>query len=892
MEMFKGLGKSQTSFQNWAFSTNCAPTAQGSNFQAPKSGPLNSATSKMVGKCKFQLTKMSVASLLKALRISEDAKLVIDQQARSLGLDCRRFGPEQIQQDEALELITSLNMHIPTEVKRDARSKLVIVSSDHNSVNWYDPVKKKADPTNPVKFERWRRLYQCTAGSDNTTGHHAGKRRDMSWQDVGCPFFVKLTSTHHGKKDDSMILTIDEIFGDFTHSAACQALTKMEHNPRVPLHPELRQYAISLLEIRVPLTQLKQLCCSWAQNKWGSAAGDNNFPTPPLWFRSLNPQPPDPRLSASCLFYSPHIIGETDRFHLILSTPEQKLLAWKYAHKQQVLMDLTFGICSGRVLLALLMAIHDQNHGIPIAAFLFSAKPKAKAVHADYNTALLQKLLGEWKKGMGRNEAGEEFEIAVGNTDNDARERTALQETWAAIMLLLCMFHVWQAWRNGLIKHLREEVRQQLGKFLMRLLKDIDIYEDAVAHYNAEIRYFKALAAKRTALQKQQGNAGISFLSYFQSYLKLRDFWLAWSVAGVQQAAARLGVPLTAIARTNNHLESFNGRIKGKFFAHHMRGGRLPRLDYWILVYITEWAERRALANYYTDLRHLPSSASAPTTIQFDSRRQTINSDTLTSPSITTSSPPPLPKPATVSEAHSNAEEWVKRVLPMTLAADSAVTLDPCADAEEEYFEAVEEKEVEEMEISCDEISLDANLPDSPSGPSTSPDNQLHSDLLSPHHCRFPSDSGSSSSSISLADFALDSTEILLDLNGIEPSPSDNSDSDSEFNFDLEDVKQKNEAVNDQQRATAMMELQRQEDDLAATIRKLLDLGVARETLQRHISDSIGEQLFRAIPPEISPQILPSHDPHHRTEHTTSFPPVLLPLPPIPKIPDHSHPNI
>ncbi|KAK7014180.1 hypothetical protein R3P38DRAFT_3322138 [Favolaschia claudopus] len=815
-----------------------------------------------------------LTSLLKALRISEDAKLVIDQQARSLGLDCRRFGPEQIQQDEALELITSLNMHIPTEVKHDARSKLVIVSSDHNSVNWYDPVKKKADPTNLVKFKRWRRLYQCMAGSDNTTGHHAGKRRDMSWQDVGCPFFVKLTSTHHGKKDDLMILTIDEIFGEFTHSAACQALTEMEHNPRVPLHPELRQYAISLLEIR--------------------AAPQDNLH---LWFRSLNPQPPDPRLSASCLFYSPHIIGETDRFHLILSTPEQKLLAWKYAHKQQVLMDLTFGICSGRVLLALLMAINDQNHGIPIAAFLFSAKPEAKAVHADHNTALLQKLLGEWKKGMGRYEAGEDFEIAVGNTDNDARERTALQETWAAIMLLLCMFHVWQAWRNGLIKHLRgipkgedrEEVRQRLGKFLMRLLKDIDIYEDAVAHYNAEICYFKALTAKRTALQKQQGNAGLSFLSYFQSYLKLRDFWLAW------QPHASLGVPLTAIARTNNHLESFNGRIKGKFFAHHMCGGRLPRLDYWILVYITEvlpnffaeWAERRALANYYTDLRHLPSSASAPTTIQFDSCRQTINSDTLTSPSITTSSPPPLPKPATVSEAHSNAEEWVKQVLPMTLAADSAVALDPCADtmlreleadAEEEYFEAVKEKEVEEMEISCHEISLDANLPDSPSGPSTLPDNQLHSNLLSPHHCRFPSDSGSSSSSISLADFALDSTEILLDLNGIEPSPSDNSDSDSEFNFDLEDVKQKNGA--------------RQEDDLAATIRKLLDLGVARETLQRHISDSIGEQLFRAIPPEISPQLLPSHDPHHRTEHTTSFPSVLLPLPPIPKIPDHSHPKL
>ncbi|KAK6974774.1 hypothetical protein R3P38DRAFT_3239002 [Favolaschia claudopus] len=231
------------------------------------------------------------------------------------------------------------------------------------------------------------------------------------------------------------------------------------------------------------------------------------------------------------------------------------------------------------------MAIDEQNHGVPISAFLFSAKPEAKAVHADYNTALLQKLLGEWKRGMGRNEAGEEFEIAVGNTDNDTRERTALQEIWAAILLLLCMFHVWQAWRNRLIKHLRgipkgedrEEVRQRL------VPPNGAIYEDAVEQYNTEVRYFKSLKARRNALDSSKGAAGLSFLSYLHSYLKVRDFWLAWSVAGAKEAAARLGVPLSDIARTNNHLESFNGRIKGKFFAPHMRGGRLPRLDYWVL---------------------------------------------------------------------------------------------------------------------------------------------------------------------------------------------------------------------------------------------------------------------------------------------------------------------
>ncbi|KAJ6557769.1 hypothetical protein B0H19DRAFT_945764 [Mycena capillaripes] len=552
-------------------------------------------------------------------------------------------------------------MHIPTEIKRDVRSKLVIVHSDHNSVNWYNSTRKKTDPSNSTKFELWHGAYQCTAGSDNTTGHHTGNHRDMPWKDVGCMFWVKLISTHHGKKDGTNlhlfihleILTIDEVAGEFTHFAECQAQTEMELNPRIPLHPELREYALSLLQICVPLSQLKQLCRTWAETKWGVVPGDHSFrfvlsnhettslyqtlarkhgipqDNLHLWFCSDNPKPPDPHLPASCLSYSPHIIGESDRFTLILTTPEQKIMAWKYGHKRQVLMDLTFGVCLGRVLLTILMAIDENNHGLPIGAFLFSTKPEAKAVHADYNGPLLKKMLGDWKEGMGTNDAGKEFDISVGNTDNDPRERHGLQGNWVLILLLLCMFHVWQAWRNALAKHLRgipkgedrEEIRQRLGKFLMHLLKEIGVYEDAIGAYNVELRYFKKLASSPDELNKQKGKAGLAFLAYLQSYLKVRDFWLSWLIAGVQEAAAHLGVPISEIARTNNHLKSFNGRIKGKFFAHHMRGSRLPHLDYWVLIFITEvlpvffaeWAEKRALVAYYSNMCHSTPAASSTT---------------------------------------------------------------------------------------------------------------------------------------------------------------------------------------------------------------------------------------------------------------------------------------
>ena len=162
--------------------------------------------------------------------------------------------------------------------------------------------------------------------------------------------------------------------------------------------------------------------------------------------------------------------------------------AWKFGHEKQVLMDLTFGVCSARALLVILMAIDDSGEGIPICFALFTARESVKAVHADYDTAILDRLLRLFKDGMGTNELGEQFNIKVGNTDNDAREHTALMNNISGIFLLLCIFHVWQAWKNGLNRYLhvipkgeaRQSVRHRLAKLLMKLLKDIPDYDDAI----------------------------------------------------------------------------------------------------------------------------------------------------------------------------------------------------------------------------------------------------------------------------------------------------------------------------------------------------------------------------------------------------------------------------
>lgn len=242
------------------------------------------------------------------------------------------------------------------------------------------------------------------------------------------------------------------------------------------------------------------------------------------------------------------------------------------------------------------MVIDEHNKGIPIAQLIFTAKKETKAVHADYDKTLLDEQLGLWKKGMGKNKAGKAFTPFVANTDNDTRERYALQQHWEHILLLLCMFHVWQCWRNGLNKHLcvipkgehRQKICSRLGRFLMRLLKDISKYEDALAAHNTELTYFKGLSKSKDTTQKKQGQGSLAFLTYLQSYLKVHDFWHSWSVAGAMEAAKQMNVPLSRITRTTNHLESFNGRLKGKYFAPYLHSGRLPRIDFWIHILITE----------------------------------------------------------------------------------------------------------------------------------------------------------------------------------------------------------------------------------------------------------------------------------------------------------------
>ncbi|EAU81091.2 hypothetical protein CC1G_09733 [Coprinopsis cinerea okayama7 len=65
-------------------------------------------------------------------------------------------------------------------------------------------------------------------------------------------------------------------------------------------------------------------------------------------------------------------------------------------------------------------------------------------------------------------------------------------------------------------------------------------------------------------------------------------FFFSWSKAGAIQAAEKLGIDPDDIQRTNNPLESFNGHLKGTYWDPYSHSGRLPRLDLWVRLVITD----------------------------------------------------------------------------------------------------------------------------------------------------------------------------------------------------------------------------------------------------------------------------------------------------------------
>ncbi|KAF8895752.1 hypothetical protein CPB84DRAFT_1848321 [Gymnopilus junonius] len=142
----------------------------------------------------------------------------------------------------------------------------------------------------------------------------------------------------------------------------------------------------------------------------------------------LDPSSSDycPEIANAIFYYAAHSeAGE--HFKVCILTPEMKEAAWKYIHHSQLILDGTFGICTLHLLLFIALGRDENGKGVPVAFFLFSAPAGNQAMHAGYNTDILEELIIKWKMYLGKHSTTHEFFMPfVAITDTDTKECGAL----------------------------------------------------------------------------------------------------------------------------------------------------------------------------------------------------------------------------------------------------------------------------------------------------------------------------------------------------------------------------------------------------------------------------------------------------------------------------------
>ncbi|KAJ7926498.1 hypothetical protein B0H13DRAFT_1972444 [Mycena leptocephala] len=157
----------------------------------------------------------------------------------------------------------------------------------------------------------------------------------------------------------------------------------------------------------------------------------------------------------------------------------------------------------------------------------------------------------------------------------------------------------------------------------------------------------------------------------------------------------------------------------------------------------------------------------------------------------------------------------------------------------------------DDQDQDCDRRHLSRCAPQPATSPMPDNENAMHWEQLPPN-LEPDAELPNTSSYSMFSDVALDTSDIVIHLNAVHiENPQDTESDDGPFS--LEHIL-RDEALStrvpplaledDARRTTAMMELQRLEDEFVGTLKRLLDLGVPRATLAPQISPSISKRLF------------------------------------------------
>ena len=202
--------------------------------------------------------------------------------------------------DKAYAKICELGIHIPNSIERDARSKWAIRTTTtrnltciaQNPITHKSCLNQASIESLTVKFKRRVRVFQCLCGTDNTTGRLASKTRQIAWTDVECTGYATITTTI--RTDSKYIsstcysvdlklavaqetIAVNSIHGILSHTDRCEQERTTSRDPRINLHPSIRDFALNELRSGLPLHLLQIKCRAEAVRLWGESFGDSTY---------------------------------------------------------------------------------------------------------------------------------------------------------------------------------------------------------------------------------------------------------------------------------------------------------------------------------------------------------------------------------------------------------------------------------------------------------------------------------------------------------------------------------------------------------------------------------------------------------------------------------------
>ncbi|KAK4703451.1 hypothetical protein P7C70_g2768, partial [Phenoliferia sp. Uapishka_3] len=493
--------------------------------------------------------------------------------------------------------------------------------------------KAKWTTTWSTKSGRKKRvLYQCACGT--FSGARKSRKegntfvsiddRTSGYDYTGCLAHADITF----RESDHAILRIS---GILSHNKACIDAV-LVRRPAVPLHPHVYEVALAQLAEGADLTAIQDRNTAMidagtyrdfdsfdsrtANHRYAllsydsqtlyrqhyRASGISWNESPEFNIHSWLDQQSDAfksELSSAIFGYRPRTDSH-DRFQLLIQTEEMRDAAWKYGHRQQIVMDGTFGFTSSKVLVFITLAMNDEGHGEPLAFMLFSPPPQNRATSAGYDTKILVEVLRDWVAGLGVNSQGESFAPKLAMTDTDSKERGALAKVFPDIRLRICRYHLKQSWNNHLRKRVSGGGRgggrtKKSGAFeaegIRRRVKDLHeviLKSSTLSVAQAAVNTLRTELARAADTKNSYASAasgGIVHLAYLDKHWLKPALFDSFSDASRVAAAAELKMDVTSVANTSNALECLNGLLKHKHLGRYKRGGRRIRLDLlvWLL---------------------------------------------------------------------------------------------------------------------------------------------------------------------------------------------------------------------------------------------------------------------------------------------------------------------